>query len=337
MSKILLKDIDELKGHVAVTVGVEVESLQPFLRETSTAVKLIKEVLSEELYNSLLELYDNDDMVEKHENLLPYVASPLYNLAIYDWMSFSTVQMSDAGITTNRDKTAFQWQHREVKEKLLAKAYDDLDALLTYLDANAATDFPDWEASTAYSTSKAYFINSAKVYSEYVNIRNSRRTFVALTPTMKHVERVVVQDLITSDVFTELKASILEDDLTDDQQTLLEYIQPVVAHFTMAAAIEDLDMDITADGALTHSIISTFNNTDERKPASVDRLQQRKAREESKGQVYLKRLKGFMDSNASESLWTSYYESANYTDITVDEDPYPRDSEDDDGPILNML
>lgn len=337
MSKILLKDIDELKEHVAVSVGVEVSSLRPFLRENSTAVKLIKEVLSDELYNDILELYDNDDMVEKHENLLPYVASPLYNLAIYDWMSFSTVQISDGGVTTNRDTTAFQWQHREVKEKLLAKAYDDLDALLAYLDANAATDFPDWETSTAYKTSKAYFVSSAKQFSEFVNIRGSRRTFLALVPTMNHVERVVIQDLITTDVFNDLKEALQADDLTDDETTLLEHIQPVVAHFTMAAAIEDLDMDITADGALTHSIISTFNNTDERKPASVERLQNRKEREESKGQVYLKRLKGYMDSSASESLWPSYYESTNYTDITVDEDPYPRDSEDDDGPILNML
>lgn len=312
----LIKTIEELQKHVSVTVGLEITTLQPYLANAMAEAEVVK-ILGKTVYTELLTAHNANTLSTAQSALLPYAQKPLANLGVYSYVKTGAVNVSDAGVTTgtDRDQQAYQWQSNNLKESLLDNAYFGLDALLDYM-LSVKADFPAWENSTAYSTNYQFVINSAVVYNQWVNIAENFRTFNALKSSIRAVEETNIKPNLGASLFTQLKAEILAQNISADNEALLLFIQPAVAYLSMARAIEFLNISINANGAFYNSLERNTNATATKTKAESANLADFAELNRANGMALLEELTQFLNANASTNTYPTYYSSSLYTNPT---------------------
>lgn len=104
--------------------------------------------------------------------------------------------------------------------------------------------------------------------------------------------------------------------MTPEVKTLLaDYIQPAVAHLSIARAIQELNFVITADGAFMHGMVaqSAANIAEQKGPdqAQKDGFSRLHRQE---GEEWLKKLTDYLNANATAEIYPEYFNSALYQD-----------------------
>src|SRR6476619_5210583 len=97
------------------------------------------------------------------------------------------VQFSENGVTrneTNNSKSAYQYQEMNLRDSLTIAGFNVLEDLLSFLEHNS-DDFELWKNSSAYTTYKAYFIQSGVELNQYYDCRRSRLTYIRVRPIMR--------------------------------------------------------------------------------------------------------------------------------------------------------
>jgi len=311
----LLNTNSELKQFVAVSSGMSIDALLPYL-SNSEAEKQIIAITGQTLYADLLTAYLENTLSTEQEALLPYVQKPLANLAVYQHIQQGGVVVSNSGVTltTDRDKQAYQWQQVKIENSLLNQAYFALDALRVYLEANKV-DFASWESESDYAQSRDYFINSPDDFSKWVDIKNNFRTLVALRPIMANIEGSLLKNTLGTDFYERLKTGIKAGDLTQDENDLInQYVQPALANLCIAEAAKKLNFDITADGAFIHSLrASSSANISEKTAPDTEQRDAFINLHEAQGKTWLSNMVDVLNASASELLYPLYFASEQYT------------------------
>jgi hypothetical protein len=334
--KQLITTREELQQFTGASAALSIDSLKPYL-SNSLAERELLHVLTPTLYNSLLSAYF-DNSIEEPANahlatLLPLVQKPLVNLAIYYYLQEGSVRITDAGIETNRDKTAFAWQADKVEQVYLDHAYFGIDALISHLLAYT-NDFATWASSSAFTEATKHLVRNAATFQESVNIGRSHRTFLALLPMLKNVEQGAIVSLLGDDFFSEVLTAYQAGNLGANETALLTKLQPAICYLTMAEAITDLNISLTADGAFQHSLKSNTQNSKERKPAAENDLDRYRLQMLKRGEEWLERCRKYLNAKASESVFSTYYNSDLYEDPSANGETY---SQDFDSTIYNGL
>lgn len=320
----LFKTTEELKERISgLDVNFEFDSIKSDIKWAER--KYIKPVLGDEYEAFETDYQDNilAGMVQKYQNLLPYVQDALANFAYAKYMIIGQVNVSDSGIhinTSETKKTAFQWQIEDLKNNyFLRSAFEQLDWLLEFLEGAKAT-YTDWAGSDAYTINKKFFINSIDQFEAYYDLKNSRQTLRSLYPVMRNVEQFNIREHIGGALFSTLKAGILNNNLSEDNETLVsEYIRPAVAFLSIEMLAKNPGM-VTDKGVIIQEIIESSGMS---KPAGKLQRQQTKELAETMGQAWLKKLTTYLNENASESVFADYFNSSLYvsptseTDLTV--------------------
>jgi len=319
----LVFENSELKKFAGVSASLSLDSLQPYL-EHSKADREVKRILTDTLYNELEALVMAGTINEagnaKFLKLLPYAQSVLVKYAVYDYIKEGHAKISDAGLTVaNADKKAEWWQQIELKKSYVEKIYFAVEDLLRYLISQKA-EFTTWAESSSYSQGLAFIFNTAEDFQRYVNISESYRTLVALRPAMQSVENGALKNLLSPTLFGELKTAIKNQTTTPAQKSLLEYVEPAVANMTVAMAIQDLNLQLSADGAFIHSI-DHFEKKDSPRAAQ---LRESALRYGAEGSKCLEELRQFLNATASATLYAGYFNSTNYESLEeIDRSPNP--------------
>jgi hypothetical protein len=324
----LIKTKAELQAAVRSSTGLEIETIAPFLTNSEAEQEVIK-ILGQQLYDTLVDHYNDDILSGPEQALLPFVQKPLANLAIYQFLQFGGMTISDAGVTlsTNREQAAFQWQQLKAERAFLKDGYITMESLLSYLEAHKV-DFPGWGNGTQYPALKEFFINTALEFQSYVNINRSRRTLTAMAPVMRNVEAFEIESLLTGTLFNAIKAEILAGSVSADNQALLSYIKPAVAHLTIAQAASELSMEITPEGAFIYTITASgASQIQKYAEADPDRLARHKTHHENVGKAYLQKLRAYLNATASSTKYAAYFASTNYEDPTTTSQTYEQDPE----------
>jgi hypothetical protein len=313
--KALLSNNTELKQFVAVSTGMDITALLPYL-SNSPAEQQIINICGQTLYTEMVTKYNNDSLTPPQQALLPYLQKPLANLAVYHHIQQGGVVISNSGVTltTDREKQAYQWQQLKLEKSLLNQAYFGMDSLIAYLIANQA-DFPTWSAESDYAQSKNYFINAAADFSKWVDIKSNYRTLVALRPIMHNIEQGPIKNTLSPDFYTALKASIKADTLTSEEKELItNYISPALAHLTIAQGIKSMYVEITAEGALLHSLKSNTNNSQEQNAPDAEQRDALIRHYTKQGEAWMETLADHLNETATELIFPLYYNSTQYTD-----------------------
>lgn len=315
-----IKTQDEIIALSGASIALSVKRLTPYLT-LSRAEKEIRRILTDDLFDSLLAMYDDGTIAdpgnEHAQAILPYVQKPLLLLAIYDFLLEGHATVSDGGIqVANRDKAAFRWQQEELKASYIEKAYLAMDDLIKYLNRNKV-DFADWEASSAYTLTREFFINDPDTFQRWVNIRESYRMLVVLKPSMRNLEESKFKELLTPTLYADIKDGIKSDDLTPEETALLKFIEPAIAFLSMADAIETMHIELTADGGYVKSLAKTETSNLETQAAKDAQLRSYYDKLRQKGDMWVNDLNVYLNANASAQKYASYFESTNYKNPEV--------------------
>jgi hypothetical protein len=315
----LFKTIDEVREYISVNISSDIETLKPYIRLAES--EFIKPVIGKVLLKSLQDYYDSEasgsSEIELWDELLAKVQLPLINYAYNLYVPIGQVQVSDAGIhITSNDtkKTAFQWQVEKVEKAWLNTAHNFMEDLLEFLDENKDT-FTDWSGSAEYDAAHSLFINSAKEFNEEFFINKSRRLFVHLIPIIKSVEKKFVYPTLGKDYYDELKDLILGEgsgDISDDDQVIIDKIKPAVAHITISRAISELGVEILPDGIFEAAVIQNGSMESQRTAATAENKNELRGQLLDEGQSELREVQMYLDANASETKYATYFGSDKY-------------------------
>lgn len=307
----LFKTVEEIKAFLPVNVSQDMDTIAPFVSQAEG--KFIIPAVSATQLAALQTAYDSGDMTSAQKSLLAKIRAPLANFAYLLYIPVGQVQISDAGIriaNTDQFKTAFQWQIDDLKNSFMDAGFDGLDQLLAFMEANKS-DYALWTASSSYTLFKEGFLISAEEFNKYFNINSSRMTFQALKPIMRRVEDFKIKPVTCSTLFTEIKAAVSSGTINASMRALLDFIQPAVAHLTVAAAISEMAVKMTNNGLQVFGG-SITNQVNVPEPAPANHLSNIQQQAENNGQNYLKQLKDYLDDNVD--TYTTYASSSCYTD-----------------------
>lgn len=306
----LFSTIDQVKKYIAVNISTEIDSILPYIRQAET--KFIKPLLGKKLYNELKAYAEGSSTTDLMEELLDLVRLPLIHYAYHLYAPIGAVNISDAGIriaTDDNMKSAFEWQVDKVEGSFLKTAHDFVEDVIEFLDDNRS-DFESWQTSEAFTAQHDMLINTAKAFNEQFNINNSRRLFVALRPIIKSVEKKYIIPTISKELYTELITELQSSsEPSDDNETLLNLIQPAIAKFTMARAISELSLEILPEGIFENAVQVVSKA---KQSAGRDKLSVLAQDLTADARAELKEVQQYLDSNASATKYQAYFESALY-------------------------
>jgi hypothetical protein len=316
-----IRTIEQFCAHVRVNVsGTSLESILPDLRLVET--QQLRPLLGWAFYNDLQALSDADveellapASTDVRSELLRLVQLAAANLALVEYMPLLQVFISDAGVSLQGGKTAFQWQINDLKASFRRKGYNALEEVLEYLDAHLdAPEFAAWGASTAAFATHQYFLATAREFSEHYAINNSRLTYLALLPTLRKIERFDLAPVLGPAFYAELKEQLRARALTPENAQLLDlYLRPALAHLVVAKALNgDVGLAFNGD-ALELNMYRADDSNAKEADASFSQLLTMKAQGAlGDGHIFLSQARQHLNAHASATKYAAYFTSATY-------------------------
>jgi hypothetical protein len=318
----LLKDIAELKSYVALdTEGI----LPSFALELAyVEANVIRPVLGGVLYTWLQAAYDVPGFDATGAGLAPQllraVQAPLARLAVAYNITMHMASIDETGVhivSTEKSKTAFQWQTREMQAFLLKRGYLGLDALVEWLEEyrNDSPELQAWADSAAGQRHRRELFTSTAEFQEFESISSSRPVFEALRPVRRRMESFELQRVLGADFLHELREQVRTRTVSSENQMLLgTYVLPALAALTIGHAVPELGLRLTGEGI--DLAIARFDDANAKEAdAGLDALLRDKVSEAlaSAGR-YLTRLTDYLDRTASATRFATYFSSPTYTD-----------------------
>ena len=303
----LIKSISTFKNYVKVNINSELKTLQPAIDEAEK--RYIIPAISKALYDVLHE-YVNDGGSSSEpalDSLLPQVERPLANLAYWLHISPGNVVMDDAGLhklSNDHFKPASTSDLASLDEHFSTIGFDAIDDLLEFLEENK-DDYEDWVASDSYTEFHSLFIRNAK---EFKLINNSRRTFLALRDNLEYIQDTHIKSLLGDDYQTLLDA-LIEDDLTEEQETLLNTVRKAMRYLTIAEATKELSLIPRHTGFMLSAYDGGLNDPKRISPAERDRLSTLQQSMQQKGNQYLKNLEDLLSDDEETDTDNNYFDN----------------------------
>ncbi len=158
----LLDTIDAFKEHIGLNESVSANDFVKMQPDVLLAEDdYLRPALGAAFYDDLIDPSTTLTSAEA-DRLRALLRSALANLSMVGYLDMGQVQISGAGvqiISTDNQKTAFQWQVNNLKTSFSRKGWNGLEKALAYLEAHA-TDFPAWASSSSSSATIAGVYNS---------------------------------------------------------------------------------------------------------------------------------------------------------------------------------
>lgn len=320
----LFKTIEEFTAIVPMDTGIRLKDVLPHI-EDAEEQWIIPEI-SQEQYDLLHDDYQDaavpaTGMVPALYALLLKVQKSLAQLAMTHYLNKDNIQKSGSGFhmkSSDHSKQAFQWMIDDANFSYAQTGFRRLDAVLEYMEVNKA-NYAAWANSDAYTLYKKYYINSTRQFHEIYHISMSRRLFKKLIPKMQVVEDQAIAQAIGEEFHEELKASILAGTVTADEQVLINKIARATGYLTIAKGLPDLLVDITERGLLLIGTGNISSNARKEDPIRDSTLGKMTESAKEIGKDYLNKVAEFLNKNATESKFTTYFNSDLY-DAPDDED-----------------
>lgn len=306
----LITNISQIRGASSINISNTLDNWQPYLDEAEQT--FIIPAIGKDFFEEVeAEANSSGSGESGYEQLISRLRSALALYALWLGIDEMSVSVSASGlqvIQSDTHKPAPEYQMLNLKESWLQRAHRNLDLALEYLEDNRD------EFGNYVPVSNGTFIASAKEFSEYVDIRGSRRVFLQLLPIMRSIEKKYIRYTLSEDLYEELKDEYDgsgSSEISEDNQALLDLIRPALAHLTMARALEEVSADILNWGSFVFSW-STFKSMIRMDEANSGRISMMLEANQRDGEAELKELQEFLDNNATETLYASYFNSDRY-------------------------
>ncbi len=296
-------DTNFQQHYSGVNTSMAWAELEPAVRQATE--KFVLDYVGSELYDDLADKFQNDtSLTDEQAKALLLLQDTVAFYAIYHILPEKNSVVASMGVVQNVPdggaQPVNQWGWKAKRWSALENADTFLDRLLAYLEKQVAASviyFYLWKDSAAYNVKTSDFFRQTAQLDEYLNIQQSRRSFISLVRFMKQVEEDVIKPILCDDLY----AAMLVYPLTDENTLLLPYIRRAVAYLGAAEAIPHHRIVIDGDGFRVVSQLDGFderrnltNNTHETAIGSL------LLRCEDQGRKAVARLSKFLEDNLAD-------------------------------------
>lgn len=208
--------------------------------------------------NTLDELDSSSGASIELNKVLKLAQAAVAYFGMYKAVPNMNIRITGNGFTVNNSTNqapASQWRVDQLRADFLQNGYDSLDAMLAYMEENAAK-LEAWKDSEARKALLSYIIPDPLVFDSKVKISASRITYEAMRALMVDVQETKIKGILTEDLYTELQTKMQGSNVKDDHLTLFKKLQPAVAHLTIAAALQTLPLRISMQSLVLDVMLS---------------------------------------------------------------------------------
>ena len=180
------------------------------------------------------------------------VAAAWYTVA-YAYLNKLDI-LTDIGNVQPNNEKAFgtpQWAFNKKYGNLLRTADKKLDNLLEFLEKQVDLKVPYfklWWLDEAYLIGKSDLFHSTAEMQKFHNILHSRRTFIALIPSLRDVARVNIIPAMGLDMYNEIVEQHHNSSLTTANVVLMEYVRAAALKLALAMALDTQPIAFESDG-----------------------------------------------------------------------------------------
>jgi hypothetical protein len=313
----MIRDIATLANYVNVATNAAFEKLKPYIDE---AALIVADQISPAQYNALANAYNSEPSEAGLSatdsaaiNLIrPALANHAMALAL-PRLQFAIGTNGTLIISNETQKTAFPWQIEAAKNGYLAAADSHTDNLLAFLEANKNT-YTLWASSEAYTEFKNCLVFNTAQFHAVRPIANSRRLFRQLKPHMLFVQDLEVSNTIGADYLAELLTQSASNSLTADNKLVVDSLRKAIINKAAAAGLLEGTLVADNEGLRINTSRSTEIPTGKETPDHRfdKRLNMLAQAYTNTGDSYLKSALDFLNTYASSSRYTTFFNSVKY-------------------------
>lgn len=302
----MISNTQELQQHIRLISQNDFDNIRPSLKR---AERYVSRVTGQRTWEAALAHYRSTDYGNVHtqgyqpkdetsglmDQLVDRIQDPLVHYAYYLWSPQANVILSDSGyqvVWSESMRPAQEWQIRKAEQSLLDTAHEFMDDLVEFLDRHIDA-FEFWGGSEEQASSHELLIRSAREFSLQIPINDSRRLFIELKPHIQRSEHSYILPVIGRERFDLLKERQKDGELTPEDETLLGFIRPPLAHMALWHASAMLPVDILP-GNLTGGDSMTASKKNQ--PAHTQLLNTFAAHLKTTGEELLKQLSLFVEA-----------------------------------------
>ena len=229
--------------------------LEPYI--TQATRRFILPFIGLEFYDEVADLIQADDDLlngrEEFVELLRFAVA--YHTMAIALPAKKTVMASMGAVENQASEgttTSTQWGFRTTLWAVAQAADRNMDDLLSFLEKEVADDnatFDAWKDDAAYNIGKSDLFRHTADFQQYQNINSSRRSFIAMLPTIKQCARQYIVPVISQEQYDDLVAKVkAAAELEAADKKLLENVRAALAAWTVYQASNKLAILPDQDG-----------------------------------------------------------------------------------------
>lgn len=212
------------------------------------ATDMLIELIGNDMYQSLVGIYEADSASEVDAEFLLRAQSPILLDAYRNFCIDNDLAHTPNG-RVNRieehQKIAFEWQIDRSNKSMERKYFKSLDALIKFMDNNVS----GWKATEAYKSTYDLLLRTPAEFDIYFNIEGSRLLMLKLAPGMRKCEREDIIPRIGKERYDTLKSK-LKNNEPDYDADLLELIIEASVYKSLSWGIPRLSAQLFPEGLL---------------------------------------------------------------------------------------
>lgn len=269
----LIKQINEVREHVAVGKDFSFSVLRPHVRQAEN--RWIAPELGAEVCQFLQEKYDLEtpDWSVQESVLFLLIQEAVANLAMYLYVPHGEVQVDDRAIQraeTDGFKTAYKNQVQALRDAYITAGLNALERALAYLEANADA-FPVWKNSAERKRRNRLLIRSGlELQQHYSALHQPQRTYRSMVSTLGTVELFRLAPIPPAEIAA-LQYRREQGTLTATDQQLLDELCKAVAHFAIAQALAEQALRLSESGVTVAGGGADTTDAEGRRTAASER------------------------------------------------------------------
>ena len=277
--------------------------LEPSIRQATE--KFVLDFVGLEFYETMVAIYHGTaEPSATQARTLSLLQQTIAYYSIYHILPQKNGAVTSLGVMQNTPEGGStpinQWSWKAMRWDALDNGDTFLDRLLSYMEKQVAlgnTDFDTWKNSDAYNVKTSDFFRRTSEVDEYLNIQNSRRSYISLVRFFRQIEEDEIRPVLCDALYQSLKTN----PTTTANKKLLPYVRKAVAYLGAAEAIPHHRVVIDGDG---FRIVSQSDGFDDRRNLTnnthSDAISALRDQCEKRGGKALADLRAFLEGNVAD-------------------------------------
>lgn len=308
----------------APNINNEFGLIEPYFSE---AEELLLQFIGLDVFQLVQVMYDENTTDLKEARLLRFcqkaIVHQAYNLLTFD----GTMMLDDTGFKRMKSEfsdSAYQWQIRDFRLARTKATYSSIEGIINLINDNITEPYGiEWLSSKEYEKIKNHLPWNHSIFSQYRSCQ-SLEVVTKLYPSILEIQQNIIANNIGQQLYDDLIDANQNNNFTPDETKILPMVIDAIANLATARALDEEILQFGPDGIE----IKEYKGGDG--ASAVKNLQQiaivKKAAED-KGQNAIKRLRIYLNKNASAEKYTSYFNSNLYDDPsdTTDKSTFKND------------